>query len=61
MDIRRLVLGVAGGADRPNAFAFGNVVVRTDLDRAQVKERHGVAVGCPERHGVAVRGQPSGE
>jgi hypothetical protein len=56
MDIRRRVLGVAGGPDRPDAFAFDNVVVRTDLNRAQVEECDGVAVGCPDRHGVAVRG-----
>jgi hypothetical protein len=55
------MLGVAGGPDGADGFTLGDIVVRTDLDRAQMEERDGVAVGCPNRHGLSVRRQPAGE
>lgn len=61
MDVRHCVLGIARGADRPNAFAFDDAVVRADQDRAEMEKRDGVAVGCPDRHRAAVCRQQAGE
>jgi hypothetical protein len=55
------MLGVAGGPDRADAFTLRDIVVLTDQDRAQMEERDGVAVGCPDRHCLSVRRQPTRE
>ena len=61
VDVRRTVLRVPGRPDRPDPLAFGDAVVGADQDRAQMEQRDGVAVGCPDRHRLAMRGQPPRE
>jgi hypothetical protein len=61
VNIRHVVLRIAGGPDRPDGLAFGDALVGADLDRAEMEERDGEAVECPDRHGQAVGGQSAGE
>jgi hypothetical protein len=59
MNVRHLVLRIAGRADRADCLALGNSVAGRDHDRAQVEERDRVAVLRPDRHGPAVGRQPA--
>jgi hypothetical protein len=61
VNIRHVVLRIAGGPDRRDRLAFGDAVVGVDPDRAEMQERDGKAVECPDGHGQAVGGQSAGE
>jgi hypothetical protein len=61
VNVRHVVLRIAGGPDRRDGLAFGDAVVGVDTDRAEMEERDGEAVECPDRHGQAVGGQSAGE
>jgi hypothetical protein len=61
VNIRHVVLRVAGGPDRPDRLAFGDAVVGADPDRAEMEERDGKAVESPYGHSQAVGGQSASE
>jgi hypothetical protein len=61
MDVRHVHFGIARRADRSHRLAVGDPVAGTDEDRPEVKQRHGEAVGGPDRHRPPVPGQPPGK
>jgi hypothetical protein len=50
MDVGLRELRLAARADRPDGVAFGDGGVRRDRDRAEMRERHGVAVRRLDGH-----------
>jgi hypothetical protein len=61
LDVRLLRLRVSAGPDRPDRLGLGDAVSDRDDDRTEVSERHGPAVGGPDRDGLPVRRQRAGE
>ena len=61
VDVGPVDLGCPAGADRADDRALGDLVSLRHLDRAEVEQRHGEAVGRLDRDGAAVRRQRPGE
>ncbi|HEU0303988.1 MAG TPA: hypothetical protein VFR32_05350 [Gaiellaceae bacterium] len=55
MDVRAVVLGRSARSDRTDGRAFSHRVSLADRDRAEVYERHGVAVAGLDRDHTSVR------
>jgi hypothetical protein len=60
MDVRHVVLGIAGGAGSGDQVCFADAVPLCDAKRAEVSERDLVLAG-DDRHGEAVRRHLAGE
>jgi hypothetical protein len=60
MDVRHVVLGIAGRAGSCDRFCFADAVPLRDVKRAEVSERDPVLAG-DDRHGEAVRRHLAGE
>jgi hypothetical protein len=61
MDVRNVYLGITRRADRPHRLTLGHAVVGRYCDRAQMEQRDGVAIRCPDRDRASVPRQPAGE
>jgi hypothetical protein len=61
VDVRNVHLHVTRRPNRPDRLGLGDAVAGTHGDRAEMEQRDGIAVQCPDRHRAAVPGQPAGE